>query len=496
MTDVVLIAPAYYYRKKKVREQPQLGLAYIAAYLEEAGINVSVIDAAIYSLSSEKIAEQVKQFNPIVVGITGCTDDRYGMIETIQAIRNVCKDVLIVGGGPHFSYTSEDALKNIPALDIVVVGEGEETMLQLVREFQSDRNLSNCQEIKGITYRRNSDEIARSAIREPIRDLNTLPRPAWHLFEIDKYQGIMSAGAPYRSIGIISSRGCPYLCVYCSNSLNRKVRYINPVRFVDECEFLMHQYGFQAMNFQDDSFTVNRNHTSAICNEILFRKLKIKWYCSLRIETAAQDKELLKLMKKAGCIALGFGIEFPSDDVLIKIQKNLSVQVIKVALQNTAEVGFPYVNMFLMNSMPGQTRLNTIQAQLNINLFKEILYGEYPYTCHKGALARMYPCTELTILGEKQGLLPTNFSWNSYFENPRTKKGDDFWSMPVYENKYFPVKKINQTVKETTSYLKVLDMVNNGKIKSIILSIVNPFKWKMFFNAARIWLTLKRGAMI
>lgn len=498
MTDVVLIEPPYYRREKKAREQPQLGLAYIAGYLEEQDVQIRIIDAALNDLSPQQIAEQVKVLNPFVIGITGCTEDRFGMIKTIQIVRNKCKDALIVGGGPHFSCTAEDALINIPALDVVVVGEGEYTMAELVHEFSSNRKHADFKQIKGIVYRQDANHIIRTALREPIRDLNTLPSPAWHLFEMDRYQGTMSANAPYRAIGVISSRGCPYSCIYCANSL-KKVRYLAPSRFVDELEHLRDTYGFQAFNFQDDSFTINRKHVKEICNEILSRQMNIKWYCSLRVDRA--DKDLLQLMKEAGCVALGFGIEFPSDDVLKRIKKIITVQMIENALQNVAEVGFPYIRMFLMNSLPGQSRINTIRAQLNINRFHEILYGNYPYSIFKGGLTTLYPGTEITRLAEEQSnVFPPDFSWNRYYKNPHSVELFNewrigSWSTSNYENENFSLQEIKQTLQETESYLYIQKIRYYKSIWGLFRILINPRRWKMFRDATSVWLTLKHQGL-
>lgn len=488
-TDVVLIESAYYLRWKKTREQPQLGLAYIAAYLEKKGLKVKIIDAALDDLSPQQIAKRVKAFRPMAVGIYGCSDDRVGIIKTIEAIRHQCPEVLIVGGGPHFSYTAKDALLNIPALDVVVIGEGEFTMLELMRALSLPKKQVNFKKIKGLAYRQGGGEIVCTPPREPIGDLNVMPSPAWHLFEMKRYQGIMSARAPHRAIGLISSRGCPYTCAFCANALNKRIRYLKPSRFVDEIEHLRDRYGFEAFNFQDDSFTANRQQVENICQEIISRRMKIKWYCSLRVNRVGEDKDLLRLMKEAGCIALGFGIEFPSDDVLKKIKKSITVEMIEEALQNVAEVGFPYVEMFLMNSLPGQTRLNTVQAQLNINRFHQILDGQYPYKIFPGALTRLYPGTELTRLAQNQGnVFPPGFSWNRYYRNPLADDKEfrwltNYWSMPSYEDENFPVAKIKRTLQETRSYFYLRRICEQWSPRALMALVVNPFKWKMLLEA-------------
>ena len=488
MTDVILIEPPYWERKKKPREQPQLGLAYIASYLEKNNHSVKIIDASLEDLSPGQIAEQVASDGARIVGITGCTDDRFGIIKIIESIRNRCgEDTLIVGGGPHFSYTAEDALTNIPALDVVAIGQGEITMVELVAGFRSPKEDIDYADIRGIVYRENG-QVVFTPQREIIDDLNEMPGPAWHLFDMEKYQGIMSAGAPFRAIGVVSSRGCPFSCSFCANSLSKKFKYLEPSVFVDEIEFLMEKYGFEAFNFQDDSFMANRRHAESICNEIISRNLDIKWYCSLRVDRASKDKELLRLMKKAGCIALGFGVEFPSDDVLKHVSKNTTVTMIEAAMRNVKELEFPYVSLFLITSLPGQTRENTVQAQLNLNRYHEILYGEYPYSVFRGALARLYPGTELTSVAQNQGLLDEDFQWNAYYKNPNAEKYNDWligcWSVPNYETRDLSIEDIDRVLKRIQVKLYLRRVREKKMIGPLVKSLFSPAKWKHVMQAA------------
>lgn len=490
MSDVVLIEPPYWERKKKPREQPQLGLAYIASYLEKCGFSVNIIDASLEDLSPEQIVEQVIEMSPRVVGITGCTDDRMGMIEIINVVRDRCGvEVLIAAGGPHFSYTAEDALRNIPALDVVAIGQGEYTMAELVESHRAGKQNIDYGAIRGIAYRENG-VVSFSPPRDVIADLNEMPSPAWHLFDMERYQGIMSAGAPFRAIGVLSSRGCPYSCSFCANSLTKKFKYMEPSVFVDQVEFLMEKYGIEAFNFLDDSFMANRKHAENICKEIIARGLDIKWYCSIRVDRAAKDKELLALMQKAGCIAVGFGVEFASDDVLKHVSKNTTVAMIEAALRNVKDLGFPYITLFQINSLPGQTRENTVQAQMNMNRFHEILYGEYPYAVFRGALARLYPGTELTTVAQEQGLLEKDFQWNAYYRNPNAEKYDDWligcWSVPNYENEDLSIEEIDRILRRTQLKLSLRRIRNKKMIVPLMKSLCSPAKWKHLAHAAGI----------
>lgn len=494
MTDVILIEPGYYKRKKKTREQPQLGIAYIAAMLEQEGMKVAVIDASIENLSSKSIAETVRKLNPLVIGIGGCSDDRLGMAETIAELRLRCQEALIVGGGPHYSHTAEDALKNISELDVVVVGEGEHAMLELVKRYAPNCSHEIFGDVAGIAFRSSDGKIIHTQKHRILPELDALPRPAWHLFPMSRYQGVMSAGAPYRAIGIMSSRGCPFLCSFCANSLNRQVRYMSASRFVDEAQHLVDRYGFQALNFQDDSFSASTSHAREICLELLKRSIHLKWYCSLRVDHAAEDSDLLFLMKEAGCVALGFGIEFASDEILKKIEKNTTVEMIESALRNVALVRFQHVALFLMNSLPGQNHMNTIEGQLNLNRFHEILYGKYPYRCFNGGWTRLYPGTKLTAEARIKGnVFPPGFSWNTHYCSPYSEYLSlNSWSIPRYEDPHFPIRKIRNTLSGIEAYLQARNSLMVQPIRQLMMKAVRLNSWKIAIKAFPVWLFLKK----
>jgi hypothetical protein len=196
-------------------------------------------------------------------------------------------------------------------------------------------------------------------------------------------------------------------------------------------------------------------------------------------------------MKKAGCIALGFGVEFPSDDVLKHVSKNTTVKMIESALQNVKEVGFPYITMFLITSLPGQNKANTVQAQMNLNHFHEILYDEYPYKVFRGALARLYPGTELTSVAQKQGLLGEDFSWNTYYRNPNTDRYNDWligcWSVPNYENQDLTIQDIDRILARTQLHLSLRRIWEKKSILPFIKSVSSPTKWRNFIRSAAVW---------
>ncbi|MDP8255236.1 MAG: radical SAM protein [Candidatus Alcyoniella australis] len=434
--DVVLIQPPLYKRRPNKRSQPQLGLGSIASYLAAEGLDVHVIDGQIKDRTMAQIMRETEDLKPWAVGLTTTTEDRFNAIELIQTLKARLGNALLFSGGPHFSYSAVDALENISSLDLVVVGEGELTTLEALHRFREHQDPHGFAGIDGCAFRDRSKAVISNPPRGLVEDLDGLPDIDWGLFEMDQYQGTLSVEEKTRAVGVISTRGCPYRCVFCSNSLNRRLRHRSVGRFVDEIERLQRDYGFPGLNFQDDSFTAHTEHVRAICEEILRRELSIRWYCSLRINNISY--ETLSLMKRAGCVALGYGIESGSDRILKIIRKGITTEQIRSAIKITKRLEFEHVSLFLMNSLPGLTKEDMLKSSLFINEIESILRGTVVNKLSLGVSTLVYPGTELEVIAKENGnVLPPGFSWNTYYE---TDRGDIFNSnrhVPHFENREF-----------------------------------------------------------
>lgn len=431
--DVVLIDTGFdgHHRFQVTdRSQPHLGLAYIAALLEKNSYKVKIIDRVITPLTPKETAKLAVDFNPKIVGITTSTIDRFMAIKILNEIKNISDDIITVGGGPHFSSTALDALHMIKSLDIVCIGEGEETFCELA-DILTKNHYSDLSTVQGIAYRNIQGKIIKNNNRKLIENLDTLPDPAWHLFDIDKYVGTLATAknTGFRAIGIGSSRGCPYSCSFCFNSLSKKVRNHSIPRFVDMIEHLQKDYGISAFNFVDDSFTCDIKRVIRICQEIKNRNLDIKWYCSLNVNQAAKNIDMLNAMKDAGCIALGFGVEFPNNQVLKSINKKSTTAEIRKAILNVKRVNFPYVHFFLLQGLPGQNFINTVSANLHTFYYRSLL-GQKNF--YYGGFVQIYPGTHLEHLAKKNGTLKQDFSWNSPYTSATAEK---FQNSPNQHNK-------------------------------------------------------------
>ena len=240
------------------------------------------------------IADFLEQFQPEVVGITAVTMTAETAFAILREVKRVAPDVLTVMGGPHVTFSTEATLSAVPALDVIVRGEGELTFPALLEN--TDRR-EHWETIAGLAFRKNGG-ICHTPWREPIRDLSSLPEPARHGLPLGRYRTL---GMP---VSVTTSRGCPFQCVFCvgRRMVGSRVRYRSPLQVVDEIEGLAAR-GFRQVNIADDLFTAIAKHCLAICDEINRRNLKIRWSSFARVDTVSVP--LLTRMHEAGCHAVG-----------------------------------------------------------------------------------------------------------------------------------------------------------------------------------------------
>lgn len=327
-----------------------LGLAYIAAVLEKNKIPVDILDTDALKMSDEEIEKKLSETKPDIIGITIMTATFYAGQKLIKLIRNVLPKTVIIAGGPHLSALPEETLKEIPELDIVIQGEGEMTMLELVQALENNKSL---QEIKGIYYRENN-QIFSTPVRELIQNLDLLPFPARDKFPLDKYKTHPPYGRKNPYMHLITSRGCPFNCAFCSKSVfGRRLRVRSAVNVVDEVEELIKKYKIKELKFYDDDFTLDMKRAEEICDEILRRKIKIPWSCTTRVDLV--NEQLLKKMEKAGCWLISYGVESASQDLLNVMNKGITIEQIKQAFEWTRKTKIKILAYFMIG-LPGETR--------------------------------------------------------------------------------------------------------------------------------------------
>ncbi len=404
---------------------PPLALTYVGALAEKGGHKVKIIDAHIEGMSIDELIKTIIKEAPDVLGVTATCHNRFNVIKVIDEVKKILPNTVIVAGGVHFTITAEDALRSIPSLDIITIWEGEYAFLDLLDTLEGGGDLND---VKGIAYRTDEGEIVFTEERPFIKKLDDLPMPAWHLVNLEKYNALLEGTYDITAIGVMSSRGCPHSCVFCSNTAwgRRSHRRRSPENFIDEVEFLHKKYGFKGFDFWDDTLTLNKNHIYGICDEINKRNLDIKWYARARVNTV--DKDMLSYMKQTGCVAIAYGIESGSPKVLKAIKKNITVDQIKRAVKDSADLGFVVKNCFMF-SLPEEHEEDIL---MTIALMKE-LASYSPKILNPHGLTLIYPGTSLETMAKAEGKLPEDFSWNTYVEFDKSRLYGSNSTIPFYE---------------------------------------------------------------
>lgn len=376
---------------------PPLGLAYLAAVLEKDGHSVRIIDASAVGIPLPQIKHEMEKDQPNIVGVTSTTPTIREALATIKTVKGGCPNAITVIGGPHVTFLPAETLRECPQLDVVCIGEGERTILELAQAIERKASLSS---VRGIVYR-SGDRIVKTQPQPVIDDLDSLPFPARHLLPMDKYTIFGRKSV----IGhLLTSRGCPFSCTFCASSLilGKRFRGRSPKSVVNEIEQVVSKYNLGSIEFSDDEFTLDRKRAEGICDGIKRRGLDILWACSSRVDTVS--KELLRKMKEAGCFLIYYGVESGSQRILNLMRKGTRIKRVIDAIRWTKEVGIETLASYIIG-FPGETRED---MEKTISFAKRLStdYAQF-------SLATPYPGTELYDSAKETGLLLTE-DWSQY----------------------------------------------------------------------------------
>ncbi|MBU1169612.1 MAG: B12-binding domain-containing radical SAM protein [Proteobacteria bacterium] len=346
---------------------PPLGLLSLAAYLrkEMPDVMIRVLDASAERISLESMRKRLESidFRPDVVGITVYTTTFSIVLQTTRVIKEVFPDCKVVAGGAHASIMPRECLTS-PHIDMAVVGEGEETFTDLVSTLTRDGDLAD---VAGIYYKL-GDQIIETPQRVSNLEMENLPMPARDLVDISMYRPAHGTFRRLPATNMITSRGCPFLCNFCSKSIfGSRYRAQSPHKTLQEIKHLISEYGIREIIFNDDVFTCNQKATEILCDLLIEEKISITWSCSTRINLVSPG--LLKKMKKSGCISVGYGIEAGDVDILRQVDKGISIDNAKEAIRWTKEAGIE-TRAFYIFGFPGETRKSmneTLTLALKLN---------------------------------------------------------------------------------------------------------------------------------
>ncbi|OGS07528.1 MAG: hypothetical protein A2270_09690 [Elusimicrobia bacterium RIFOXYA12_FULL_51_18] len=326
---------------------------YLSAVLKRAGYkDVSLIHMDADDLNEAEIAAKVIALNPDLVGLSSITSESYCMYALAKKIKNILNNVCVIAGGPHPTAYVEDCLKN-DAIDIVVKGEGEETLLEIVRTIEKKEPLGM---IKGISYKENGG-ILHNPPREYVADIDQLPYPDWGAVNIDAYKRFIPQ-SPFmyqrKYMTIFTSRGCPFHCTYCHNVMGKSFRAHSVNRVFDEVSYLHNKYGIRHVAIIDDIFNWDRTRSLAIMQRIADSEMKLAIHFANGIKGDLLDEEQIKIFAKAGLSFTCVAVETGSMRLQKKIKKGIDFPKIRenIALLSKHRI---FVNGYFIIGFPGET---------------------------------------------------------------------------------------------------------------------------------------------
>jgi radical SAM superfamily enzyme YgiQ (UPF0313 family) len=324
---------------------PKLGLLYIASALEGAGYEVHFLDSVLEGYDIDKALNEAVKLSPDIIGITTETPNMRRSALFSKKVKNVL-DIPIVFGGPHPTLLPKEVLSH-DSIDYVVIGEGEASAVEMVNALNSDSPAEMISKIKGIGYK-NNGKIIITEQSERIRNLDDIKFPAYHLIDINRYQPTPHQYRRLPVASVITSRGCPFSCAFCSSSEMFKRKYImrSVDNVIEELVYLEERFGVKEVNFWDDIWGLSKHWVEDFCNKLVKEKIDITWSCSCRADTVTE--KMLHQMAQAGCWRVFYGLESLDSEILEAINKGIKLERIYDAVNMTKKAGIEVHGNFIL----------------------------------------------------------------------------------------------------------------------------------------------------
>jgi radical SAM superfamily enzyme YgiQ (UPF0313 family) len=443
---------------------PPLGILYIASFLNSRQRHrVSVLDMDAEKMNLVDLEKIINKKNPDIIGIYTTTFNLIDVFLMIQKIKEINSNIHIVLGGPHVNiYPAETMLND--NVDYIVLGEGEIVFSDLLDALEKKIDLGR---IKGLVYR-NGGEITKILPSEPVQGLDNLPFPDRTMTKFRLYHNILTDNFP--STSILTSRGCPYRCIFCYRPEWQKIirfRSIdNVIAEIEECIFL----GIKDILFYDEIFTFNKQRTFELCDMIIERRLKIHW--SIRTRVDKVELGVLKKLKEAGCRIVQFGVESGDPKILSIFNKGISIAQIKEAFSLAKKVGIQTVAYFMIGA-PAEK----VENILNTIRFAKQLDADYAHF----SITMPYPDTILYEMGLRSNIFKNDF-WREFAVKPNNGSIFHFWE------EYISTKELNRLLKFAYKsfyfrpYFIIKTLLKTVSLKILIKRIKMGIKlWKYVF---------------
>ncbi|MDI6759630.1 MAG: radical SAM protein [Candidatus Brocadiaceae bacterium] len=414
--NILLVYPQYVHHSSYDARSPSLSLLYLASRLEKDNHQVKIFDASLgsikrtgegflYGMGNEEVAKELQNESFDLVGITCSFASRWPFVASLaKMFKELHPGIPVVTGGLFPTYDWTFCLEQSRDIDIIILGEGEETLASITQGLEKGCSINEaCSPVDGVAWR-DGNNIKKNDKTRFLRDLDSLPFPAWHLLDLKhcfaNQKNLYELRPPF--LTVLSSRGCPYACTFCNMYIthSRKWRFRSPKNFVDELEFLKRKYAVNHFFIADDNFSVDLDRAKDICREILNRRLDICYNASNGLSIKTLDKELLSLMKASGCGSVAMAIESGSERIRNEVyKKHLPTEKIYQAVTWCEEVGLPSIGFFMVGA-PGENRQSIEETKKIIE--------DLPLTLCTCGVFTPYPGTALFDECLKKGYLEVN----------------------------------------------------------------------------------------
>ncbi|MFH1452513.1 MAG: radical SAM protein [Armatimonadota bacterium] len=416
---LLLVPPAYIFKgTRDINPIPPLGLAYIAAVLTKDGREVNILDCLAegwesstsiddnverIGLSFEEIEKRIRDFSPDIVGVSShFTRQRDNAHRIYKLVKTIDKNIITVAGGAHPTADPEEEIKG-EFLDYIILGEGEDSFLELLKYLEGTLPEDK---LDGISFKKDNKPYIIPKNRF-IEDLDSIPMPSYELINWDKYFGqkyCHGMRKKDRYMPVITSRGCPFGCVFCSASKvwGRKFRTRSPENVIEELKFLKKKYGIEEIIFEDDNLTLDVERAEKLFDLMIKENLNLIWDTPNGVAAFALNERIIKKMKKSGCYCLNLAIESGNQSDLDKIiKKPLDLKKVPPLLKYAKKIGME-TGIFIVIGIPGQT-----EKSMKDSFRYAAKLGIYdPFI----SIATPYPGTELYSICKDNNYLPGDFN--------------------------------------------------------------------------------------
>jgi anaerobic magnesium-protoporphyrin IX monomethyl ester cyclase len=400
---ILLVEPNSKFTIRKVLgvSGPPLGLALIASYIRRYGEGrheVRLVDALTLNYTHQDFRDLVRKFRPDVVGISAIsTSAIHDVYEYAKLAKKVNPGITTVVGGHHVSFTARESMGECRHIDVIVYGEAEDTFLDLMNTLDGGRSLEN---VPGIFYR-NRGRVMGNPPRPLIENLDSIPVPAYDQLPMSLYRM-----GRYRYVAIITSRGCPFGCIFCSSSrlMGKRYRERSAGSIMKELRILKNVYGVSHVEIIDDMFVLNTERVRELHDMIKKDNLRIHWSCSSRVDIIARNPDVLKYLKESGCHTIYVGAESGSQKSLDTIKKGITLEQTRKAVGLIKRSGMGVFASFVIG-IPGETR-EDIEKTIDFAIELDPEWVQF-------TICTPYPGTPLYDYARDNDLLGTD-DWGEY----------------------------------------------------------------------------------